>query len=245
MLNGAWPKLHWQLFDYYLRPAGSYFGTKLGARMEHAVFNYNDSSIHLINQSLDRKGKRSLIVDLIDIQGKSLAHEQIKTDTTPNTSKRVGALKARHDIKDVGFLRLTLKRGSKVLSRNVHWLPREDDVMDYNGTTSFHTPVTNYSDYTTLDRLAPAKIRARAVQRRGETRVVLENKSNVPAFFIRMNLLDRHGEEITPVYWSDNYVTLFPREKLDFVVKHEPKGWRDHVEVELYGWNVEKMSVKS
>lgn len=25
MLNGAWPNLHWQLFDYYLQPMGSHF----------------------------------------------------------------------------------------------------------------------------------------------------------------------------------------------------------------------------
>lgn len=245
MLNGAWPKLHWQLFDFYLRPGASYFGTKLGSRIEHAIYSYNDSSVHLINQSLDQKGKRNIIIDLIDIQGKPLAHKQIKTDTTPNTSKRIGDLACRHDIKDVGFLRLTVKNGEEVLSRNVHWLPKEDDVMDYNGTTSFHTPVTNYSDFTALDKLAPAIIKAEVVQKHGETRVVLENKSGVPAFFIRMNLLDADREEITPVYWSDNYVTLFPREKLDFVVKYESKGRKDDVEVELYGWNVEKMSAHS
>jgi exo-1,4-beta-D-glucosaminidase len=27
MLNNAWPSLHWNQFDYYLHPAGSYFGT--------------------------------------------------------------------------------------------------------------------------------------------------------------------------------------------------------------------------
>lgn len=40
MLNNAWPSLHWNLFDYYLRPAGSYFGTKVAGRMEHVVFDY-------------------------------------------------------------------------------------------------------------------------------------------------------------------------------------------------------------
>ena len=30
MLNNAWPSLHWNQFDYYLHPGGSYFGTKVG-----------------------------------------------------------------------------------------------------------------------------------------------------------------------------------------------------------------------
>ena len=28
MLNNAWPSIHWNLYDYYLKPAGSYFGAK-------------------------------------------------------------------------------------------------------------------------------------------------------------------------------------------------------------------------
>ncbi len=28
MLNNAWPSLIWHLYDYYLVPAGGYFGTK-------------------------------------------------------------------------------------------------------------------------------------------------------------------------------------------------------------------------
>ena len=32
MLNGAWPSLHWNIWDYYMRPAGSYFGAKVGGR---------------------------------------------------------------------------------------------------------------------------------------------------------------------------------------------------------------------
>jgi len=30
MLNNAWPSMIWHLYDYYLRPGGSYFGTKKG-----------------------------------------------------------------------------------------------------------------------------------------------------------------------------------------------------------------------
>lgn len=37
MLNSAWPGLHWQLFDWYLQPAGAYFGAKVGARSESTL----------------------------------------------------------------------------------------------------------------------------------------------------------------------------------------------------------------
>ena len=32
MLNNAWPSMIWHLYDYYLRPGGSYFGTQEGGR---------------------------------------------------------------------------------------------------------------------------------------------------------------------------------------------------------------------
>ena len=32
MLNNAWPSLHWHLYDYFLNPAGAYFGARTGQR---------------------------------------------------------------------------------------------------------------------------------------------------------------------------------------------------------------------
>lgn len=53
--------------------------------------------------------------------------------------------------------------------------------------------------------------------------VTLENRSPVPAVFIRLNLVHQtrsatpgHSKwaHVTPVKWSDNYVTLWPHEKM-------------------------------
>src|ERR1700684_4373813 len=51
MLNASWPKLYWQLYDYYLLPGGAYFGVKKGAAPTVVVYNYGDHGIYIVNQS--------------------------------------------------------------------------------------------------------------------------------------------------------------------------------------------------
>ena len=51
MLNASWPKLYWQLYDYYLLPSGAYFGVKKGAAPTGVVYNYGDHGIYVVNQS--------------------------------------------------------------------------------------------------------------------------------------------------------------------------------------------------
>ena len=49
MLNNAWPSTIWHLYDYYLQPAGGYFGTKKACEPLHVQYSYDDNSINVIN----------------------------------------------------------------------------------------------------------------------------------------------------------------------------------------------------
>jgi len=58
MLNNAWPSMIWHLYDYYLRPAGGYFGAKraMGSAC-NPVYGYDDHSIWVVSsQYEDVKG---------------------------------------------------------------------------------------------------------------------------------------------------------------------------------------------
>ncbi|CAP71431.1 uncharacterized protein PODANS_6_2040 [Podospora anserina S mat+] len=33
MINNAWPSLHWNVWDYYMKAGGSYFGAKVGDKL--------------------------------------------------------------------------------------------------------------------------------------------------------------------------------------------------------------------
>ncbi len=51
MLNSAWPSLIWQLWDYYLQPAGGYYGVKKACEPLHVMYSYDDRSVEVVNST--------------------------------------------------------------------------------------------------------------------------------------------------------------------------------------------------
>ncbi len=51
MLNNSWPSLIWHLYDYYLVPAGGYFGTKKAMEPVHVQYGYDDHSVAVVNDT--------------------------------------------------------------------------------------------------------------------------------------------------------------------------------------------------
>ncbi|KAJ5163941.1 Glycoside hydrolase family 2 immunoglobulin-like beta-sandwich [Penicillium coprophilum] len=260
MLNSAWPNLHWQLFDYYLNPIGAYFGTKVGAREEHVAYDYQNEKIWLINHSLKKTGNRRIQVDFIDSNGKEISATTVESNTAPHSSKVVASLAGVKKLKDIGFLRLTLTdtTSKAVLSRNVYWLSPTTDVLDWSKSDWFTTPVTKFAQYTKLQTLTPATLKASLQDMPMQTlevkspaddglthaEVLLENESAGPAVFIRLNAINTlDNTEIAPVYWSDNYVTLWPKEQLRLTVSF--KGDIKNTLIEVTGRNVEKVTLKA
>ena len=59
MLNNAWPSMIWHLYDYYLRPGGAYFATKVACEPLHVLYRYDNQrswspTIRSIRFQLDR-----------------------------------------------------------------------------------------------------------------------------------------------------------------------------------------------
>lgn len=238
MLNNAWPSLHWNLFDYYLHPAGSYFGVKTASRVEHVSYDYQSKSVYLINHSLDKYGSRTIDIEILSLNGSTIAKSRIDGQAEPNTSKLAAPVPNINGIKDVALLRLILRNDKEIISRNVYWLSAKDDVLDWDNSTWYYTPVTSYADFTALDALQPANV---SITTMGRT-VMLENTSKVPAVFVRLNMVDGSGNDILPVIWSDNYVTLWPGEKLELEANYE--GSYSGAKIEISGKNIAKASLR-
>lgn len=133
LLNSAWPSLHWNLFDYYLHPAGSYFGAKTASRLEHAAYDYAHDEIFLINRSVDKQGPRTLELEVIRSDGTHVLNKTVSLDTKPNSSSKLFKVKELKKIRDVVLLRLVLKDSTDnaVLSRNVYWLSSQSDKLKW------------------------------------------------------------------------------------------------------------------
>jgi exo-1,4-beta-D-glucosaminidase len=111
-------------------------------------------------------------------------------------------------------LRLT-DAGGRTLSSNFYWLSTRPDVLA-DTSTWYMTPVKSYADYTALRHMPQQSVRASAQFTRhgdmGEARVTLRNPGPGVAFFLRLQVTGRDGEEALPVLWEDNYVSLLPGE---------------------------------
>jgi exo-1,4-beta-D-glucosaminidase len=234
------------MFDYYLSPAGSYFGTKVGGRIEHVAYDYEERAVYLINRSLKKEGPRIVSVDLVDLHGKSIFNKEVTVNTTPNASKKVIPVQAVTQIKGVAFLRLVLKdrNTGAILSRNVYWLSAQNDVLDWENSDWYYTPVTKYVDYKALISMPTAAVTAslkRLPARDGlsQVQVVLNNPSATPAVFMHLSAINKETqEEITPVFWSDNYVTIFKGESVALTAAFPGGG--SNWEVILSGANVKR-----
>lgn len=254
MLNSAWPNLHWNLFDFYLRAAGSYFGSNTGSRLEHVAFDYLSKDVYLINHSLDRQGLRTIEFDLIDASGTTLSHRAMSTTTEPNWSKNVGFTVhelAGWEEQEMRFMRLRLAdEQNTTLSRNVYWLTGNVDELDWESSQWWYTPVDKYADYTALQHLPQASLTVTATWRvDGQDRtapifVTMENHSPVPAVFIRLNLVVHESSaplswrQVVPVIWDDNYVTLWPHEKMEILAKPSSGDFAWYLEVSGMNINI-------
>ncbi|KAH7413682.1 glycoside hydrolase superfamily [Phaeosphaeria sp. MPI-PUGE-AT-0046c] len=221
MLNNAWPSLHWNLFDYYLQPGPAYFGVKAAVgTMEHVIYDYEAKSVYLVNRGGPLKEGHAedwewtVDIEIMDLKGNLLVQRSV--ETTRDTYKVAGVPELQNAT-EVVLLRLALTSKNKLLSQNTYWLSPTLDQLDWDSSTWYHTPVSKYADLGALSNMAQAELRVSVDsiydKLNEKKRVALQNKSNVPAVFVRMEIVDVHGRGIAPVLWSENYMTLWPGEE--------------------------------
>lgn len=230
MLNNAWPSNIWHLYDYYLTPDSAYFAAKKAGEPIHAMFNYANRTCWVVNNRY-AAAKDPLIAraGIYDVNGK-LAYTL--TDVLPNgvAADSNTPLFAGAQLKLMGegmpyFLSITLRNrdSGKLVSRNVYWLQDEMDVLDWDRSSGFSTPVTKYADFSALGSMAsPEKVSFNYTSEKfledgkWKVRVTVnvENPSDAIAFMLRARVLmgGVDKDDVLPIFWSDNFVTLMPGE---------------------------------
>ncbi len=222
MLNSAWPETYWQLYDYYLMPNGAYYGAKKASQPYHVIYDPAKHALYVVNDKLkDLKGCK-VKVRAYDKNSILKFKKELNTDLMANSGKLLFKLPEFNWNKDVCFLDLRLidNKGNE-LDNNFYWLSAKKDILDYNAKLPswyYHTPSKQYADFTALNHLPKAKVSVLVKQDKKERKVrftvTLTNESNKIAFFINSKIIDKKtGNTILPVLWSDNYVSLLPREK--------------------------------
>lgn len=234
MLSTVWPSFYAHLYDYYLNPGGSYYGAKKGLRPLSVVFDYyatgdrRKANITVVNQTPVEQKDLRVRVRIYDIEGRQRLDRTVDNIRVANGGAvPVLALPLLSNISSTYFVRCELFDGSgKKVVENVYWQSTTpDEIGGYgNGEVDDNPPldpnkVVSWANFTALNSMPKVRLQIEANAQRsgnGDTITVrLHNPSKHIAFFERWVITKgKDGEEILPILYSDNYVTLFPGESV-------------------------------
>jgi len=246
MLNNAWPSMIWHLYDFYLRPGGGYFGAKTAMESLHPVYGYDDHSVWLVSSQYDDAQGLKLTAQVLNLDMNEKFSKEVSLDAAADSTNKVLTLPDIDGLSPTYFLVLRLHDSSgKLVGSNFYWLSTKPETLDWEKSNWYTTPTSSYADYTALSQLPKVKLKvADHTERKGEeaiTHVTLENPSKGLAFFVRVKVnKGKAGDEILPVVWQDNYLSLLPGEKREVTATYRARELgAAQPAVEVNGWNVE------
>ena len=252
MLDNAWPSLIWHLYDYYMVPAGGYFGTKKATEPLHVQYSYDDNSVAVINGTYEAVKGAKVTAKLYNLDAKEKGSREATLNLPEDSSTKAFDLPKVEDLTKTYFLRLELHDAAgKLVSDNFYWLSTKADTLDWkHKKDTVYTPQVELGDLTGLNSLPPAKMvvsKQSLGKSRGENWMTLtiENNGAGIAFMVHPRVTrGKGGEDVTPVFWSDNYFSLLPGEKRSLKVRYDDTalGGKEPV-LEVEGYNVVPGSV--
>jgi exo-1,4-beta-D-glucosaminidase len=251
MLNSHWPSFFGHIIDYYLKPGGAYYGAKKGLQPINIVYDYyasgdrSSANIYLVNQKLTKLSSAQASVEFINLDGSIMfSREQRGIQVDPLSSVRIMQVPRVSGLTSAFFVRCRLSDESgHVLANNVYWQSTaNDDVGPAENDNAFRLQQVSWADLMALKQMEKAEVQIAGNMREADDEttatVTLTNKSKVPAFFVRVEIAKAAGgEEVLPIVWTDNYVTLFAGESASLQARlHGRIG--DRAVVRIHGYNV-------
>jgi exo-1,4-beta-D-glucosaminidase len=250
MLNNAWPSLIWHLYDYYLVPAGGYFGTKKAMEPIHVQYSYDDNSVAVVNSTYEAVQGVKVSAWLYNLDAKEKGSREGTMDVAPDSSTKAFDLPKVDELTKTYFLRLQLHDSpGKLLSDNFYWLSTKPDVLDWNHRKdTVYTPQAEFGDLTGLNTLPQTKLDVTSAREelgsRAGVRFTVRNPSANIAFMVHLRITrGKGGEDLTPIFWSDNYFSLLPGEQKEVTVSYDASDLEGKAAVlEVNGYNVAAQS---
>jgi exo-1,4-beta-D-glucosaminidase len=219
MLDNAWPSLIWHLYDYYLVPAGGYFGTKKAQEIVHVQYDYNSNSVSVINGTYQPISGLEATARLFNVDGREIDSKNEKIELPADSAVKGFDLPKPANLSKTYFLKLYLHDASgKLVSDNFYWLSTKLDTLDWSKRAdTVYTPQKDFADLTGLNSLATVKLEwnSSARQEAGKEIITvnLKNPSSSVAFQVHLRVTKgKDGDDVVPIFWEDNYFSLLPGE---------------------------------
>jgi exo-1,4-beta-D-glucosaminidase len=249
MLNNSWPSLIWHLYDYYLVPAGGYFGTKKAMEPVHVQYSYDDHSIALVNSTYQALKGMKVSAKVFNINAVEKASHEESLDVAADSSTRAFEIPKAESLSKTYFLKLQLEDADgKVVSDNFYWLSTKADTLDWkHRQDTVYTPQAEFGDLSGLNSLPQINLTASRVSGEGSEQVTISNPSNAVAFMVHLRVTrGQGGEDVTPILWQDNYFSLLPGETRMVSGKYAASDLRGEEPVLIMdGWNVPSQVVSA
>ena len=255
-LNSAFPDVQWQIYDWFLRPMVSFFAIRKACAVLTVQLCPLDGTVSVISNRLEPMSGLTAKGTVYDLDLKVLHSQSEVIDVAANTYRDAFVLAQPASVAEtpVYFVKLELHdTDGTLVADNFYWLsPRLNDYETvFNG--SMHefpsekplavprqTPC-----FPELAELPPASLeilaeRVPAAARDGRETVQVHVGNSGPglAFFVRVRAVRAgDGEEILPVFWTDNYFSLLSGESK--VIRADIAGGAGTgLQVAVDGWNI-------
>ncbi len=252
MLSNPWPSLIWHTYDYYLYPAGTYFGMKKSLEPLHVMYSYKTNSVNIINSLLQSYNGLKVKAEIFNLDGTRQYSKDIITEVAEDGVKQCFILPQVNGLSSVYFLRLELKDATgKIKSINWYWLSAKGDELNWKKSTWYYTPESSFADFSALKGMPAATINVNYTSLKGANesthKITITNTGKTVAFFIHLRALkEKGGDDILPVIFEDNYLQLAPGETRTINCSYENKyAGNGKPYILISGWNLDEAKSKT
>jgi len=246
MGSNPWPGLIWHTYDYYLYPAGTYFGMKKAMEPLHIMYSYAGKEVDVTNSLQERFTGLMVETAMYDLDGRRRWSWKMAVEVGADSVWRGLKVPEITGLSSTYFLRLQLTDANGVVRDiNWYWLSAKGDVLDWSKSKWYVTPETGYADYSGLETLGKTavKMEVSVGEKHGDSTayaVTITNTGKVVAFQVHLRALKgKGGDDILPVIFSDNYIELAPGESRSIICKYlNGDAGAEKAYFVLGGWNL-------
>lgn len=218
MGSNPWPGLIWHTYDYYLYPAGTYFGMKKSMEPLHIMYSYANNEVDIINSLLEKFSGLKAEATIYNLDGSQKYSHSATVDVDEDGTAKCFALPGNEGLSDTYFLKLQLTDDKGAIrSINWYWLSKKPEVLNWKKSKWYMTPESSYTDYTALQSLGKTALKiSYYTDKKADSTyhaVTITNTGKTVAFQVHLRALKgQRGDDILPVIFSDNYIELAPGE---------------------------------
>lgn len=250
MYNSAWPKMWWQLYDYYLNPTGAFYGAQKACEPIHIELNPANNRIYVVNSTLQNINNLRFVARIYNFDLTTRYELNGICVAEPNSSILVGTIPQIDSLSSTYFVDLRLLKGGKTLSSNFYALSTSADLLDWGKSTWYVTPEKSFADLKRLNELPQTTLKVKhRFEIRGKRQLIkveLHNPSNHLAFMVYLAVKNiRTKDPVLPIFWDENYISLLPSESRSVTgYFYLDKQSYKELALEISGWNIETKLLK-